>query len=65
MALSPTERVRELSRLVGMTIADEEITEVADRFDSLIRELDSLTQLDLSTVQPVTIFPEEREDAEL
>lgn len=65
MALSPTERVRELARLVGITIADEEITEVADRFGSLMRELESLTQLDLSTIQPVTIFPEEGEDAKL
>jgi len=65
MALSSTERVRELAQLVGITIADEEITEVADRFDSLLRELERLTQLDVSTVQPVTIFAEEREDAEL
>jgi Asp-tRNA(Asn)/Glu-tRNA(Gln) amidotransferase C subunit len=64
MAWSSTDRVRELARLVGITIADEEITEVADRFDSLMRELESLTQLDVSAVQPVTIFAEEREDAE-
>jgi Asp-tRNA(Asn)/Glu-tRNA(Gln) amidotransferase C subunit len=59
MALSKIERAQELARLVGMPIADEDIAEVADRFESLIRELESLTQLDLSTVQPVTIFPEE------
>lgn len=65
MALSSTERVRELAQLVGIPIADEEITEVADRFDSLMRELEGLTRLDVSTVQPVTIFAEEREDADL
>jgi hypothetical protein len=59
MALSKIERAQELARLVGMPIADEDIAEVADRFESLIQELESLTQLDLSTVQPVTIFPEE------
>jgi Asp-tRNA(Asn)/Glu-tRNA(Gln) amidotransferase C subunit len=59
MLLSKIERVQELARLVGIPIADEDIAEVADRFESLMRELESLNQLDLSTVQPVTIFPEE------
>lgn len=61
MALSKEERVRELAQLVGITIAEEEVTEVADRFDSLIRELDRLRDLDLSMVQPVTLFAEEDE----
>jgi hypothetical protein len=59
MALSKIERVQELARLVGIPIADEDIAEVADRFESLMHELESLNQLDLSAVQPVTIFPEE------
>jgi hypothetical protein len=59
MALSKEELVRELARLVGIPIATAEETEVADRFDSLLRELDGLTALDLSEIQPVTIFPEE------
>jgi DNA repair ATPase RecN len=59
MALSKEDRVRELARLVGIPIMGSEITEVADRFDSLLQELDQLTQLDLSDIQPVTIFPEE------
>ena len=59
MALSKEDRVRELARLVGIPIMASEITEVADRFDSLIQELDHLTQLNLSDIQPVTIFPEE------
>lgn len=59
MALSKEDRVRELARLVGIPIAESELSEVADRFDSLIEELARLTQLDLSAIQPVTIFPEE------
>jgi len=64
MALSKVERVQELARLVGIPIATEEINEVAERFDSLMRELDSLTQLDLSAMPPVPIFPEEVEDGQ-
>lgn len=59
MALSKEERVRELARLVGIPIMEEEVAEVADRFESLMGELDRLTQLDLSAIEPVTIFPEE------
>jgi hypothetical protein len=64
MALSKVERVQELARLVDIPIATEEINEVADRFDSLMWELASLTQLDLSGMQPVPIFPEEAEDGQ-
>ncbi len=59
MTLSKEDRVRELARLVGISIAESELSEVADRFDSLIEEMARLTQLDLSEIQPVTIFPEE------
>ncbi len=59
MALSKANRVRELARLVGITLAEEEVSEVGDRFESLILELDRLKELDLSDVQPVTIFPDE------
>jgi Asp-tRNA(Asn)/Glu-tRNA(Gln) amidotransferase C subunit len=59
MALSKEDRVRELARLVGIRIMEQEIAEVADRFESLIGELERLTRLDLSDIQPVTIFPEE------
>ena len=62
MALSKQERVRELARLVGITIVPQEETEVADRFDSLMRELEQLQELALSDIQPLTIFPEEDED---
>ena len=59
MALSKEDRVRELARLVDIPIMEAEIAEVADRFDSLLQELERLTQLDLTDIQPVTIFPEE------
>ena len=36
-----------------------EVAEVAERFESLMRELDRLTQLDLAHIQPVLVFPEE------
>lgn len=59
MALSKEDRVRELARLVGIPLMEHEISEVADRLDSLIAELDRLPQNDLVGIQPVTIFPEE------
>ncbi len=58
MALS-IDLVRELARLVGITLAEEEVAEVGNRFESLMLELDRLKELDLSDVQPVTIFPDE------
>jgi len=59
MALSKEERVRELARLVGIAIVPEEEAEVADRFESLMQELERLTDLDLAGIEPITIFPEE------
>ncbi len=51
--------IRELARLAGISIADEDVPEVTNRFSSLMDELERLKELDLSGVQPVTIFPEE------
>ena len=59
MTWSKEDRVRELARLVGIPIMEQELSEVADRFDSLIGELERLVPLDLADSQPVTIFPEE------
>ncbi len=59
MALSKEERVRELARLVGIPLMPEEETEVANRFETLIQELERLNELDLAGVEPITIFPEE------
>jgi Asp-tRNA(Asn)/Glu-tRNA(Gln) amidotransferase C subunit len=64
MAWAKEERVRELAQLVGIVIASEEETEVADRFASLMQELAQLTALDLDAIEPVTIFPEEEADGE-
>jgi Asp-tRNA(Asn)/Glu-tRNA(Gln) amidotransferase C subunit len=59
MTWSKEDRVRELARLVGIPITEQELSEVADRFESLIGELERLMPLDLADIQPVTIFPEE------
>ena len=59
MALSKEERCRELARLVGIPLMEAEVTEVAERFESLMRELEGLMQLDLAQIQPVLVFPEE------
>lgn len=59
MTWSKEDRVRELARLVGIPIMEQELSEVADRFESLIGELERLMPLDLADIQPATIFPEE------
>lgn len=57
--LSDEDRVRELARLAGISIPEDEVAEVASRFGSLMLELDRLSDLDLSDIQPVAIFPDE------
>ena len=59
MSLDKEERVRMLAGLVGITILEEEVSEVANRFDSLLQELERLKELDLTDIQPVVLFPEE------
>lgn len=59
MVLSKAERSLELARLVGIPLMEAEVAEVAERFESLMRELDRLTQLDLDHIQPVLVFPDE------
>ena len=51
--------VSELARLAGITIADDELDEVTNRFSSLMQELDRLKELDLANIHPVVIFPED------
>ena len=53
------DQVRQLAQLVGITIEQEDVAEVTNRFSSLMLELDRLSELDLSDIQPVIIFPEE------
>lgn len=62
MAISKEERVMELARLSGIRIAAEEAGEVADRLASVLREMETLNTLDLTGVQPVTVFPGEGND---
>lgn len=57
--LSDEDRVRELARLADIPIPEDEVAEVASRFGSLMLELDRLSNLDLSDIQPVAIFPDE------
>ena len=57
--ISDEERVRELARLSGIQIPEDEVAEVANRFGSLMLELDRLSSLDLADIQPVTVFPDE------
>ena len=59
MALSSEDRVRELAGLVGITISEDELSEVTNRFNSLVQELERLKELDLADIQPVMLFPEE------
>ena len=52
------EQVRKMADLVGISIDDSDLPEVANRFASLIQELDRLRDLDLEGLEPVTIFPD-------
>jgi Asp-tRNA(Asn)/Glu-tRNA(Gln) amidotransferase C subunit len=62
MVWSKVERVHELAQLAGIKIAEDEAGEVADRLESLVRELEKLSELDLAPIQPITVFPEEPAD---
>lgn len=57
--LSGEELVLELARLSGISIPDDEVAEVANRFSSLMLELDKISDLELSGIHPVSIFPDE------
>ena len=48
-----------LARLAGVEIPEDELAEVAARFGSLMLELGRLEDLDLSEVEPVSVFPDE------
>ncbi len=52
------EQVRKMADLVGIPIDDSELPEVANRFASLMQELDRLRDLDLEGIEPVAIFPD-------
>ena len=52
------EQVRKMADLVGVPIDDADLPEVANRFASLMQELDRLRDLDLEGIEPVSIFPD-------
>ena len=53
------EQVRKMADLVGISIDASDLPEVANRFASLMQELDRLRDLDLEGIEPVAIFPDE------
>ena len=56
---NPSEaQVKMLAELVGIPIDDADVPEVANRFASLMQELDRLRDLDLEGIEPVSIFPD-------
>ena len=57
------ERVIRLATVIGITVADEDMVEVANRLDSLLGELESLAALDLAGITPVPVFHDEDADA--
>ena len=56
-SISP-EQVQTLAALVGIPISDADLPEVANRFGSLMQELDRLKELDMDGIEPVAIFPD-------
>jgi hypothetical protein len=58
MNVSPEERVRELAEILGIPIANEDIYEVANRLDSLIKEMERLQDIKLSDAPPLIVFPD-------
>ena len=59
MTESMRDQVTGLAELVGIAISDEDLPEVTNRFQSLMTELNSLTDMDLSDIQPVSVFPDD------
>ena len=53
-----TAQVQTLAGLVGIPVADADLPEVANRFSSLMQELERLQDLDLDGIEPVAIFPD-------
>jgi hypothetical protein len=55
------DQIRALASLVGISITDQDLPEVTNRFLSLMAELNTLNELDLADIQPVSVFPDESE----
>ena len=58
MKESPEKRVSELAELLGIHIANEDIFEVANRLDSLIKEMQRLEDIKLPDAPPLIVFPD-------
>ena len=52
------EQVLMLAGLVGVPIDAGDLPEVANRFSSLMGELERLGDMDLEGIEPVAIFPD-------
>jgi Asp-tRNA(Asn)/Glu-tRNA(Gln) amidotransferase C subunit len=61
MTESTPDQIRALASLVGISITDQDLPEVTNRFLSLMAELNTLNELDLADIQPVSVFPDESE----
>ncbi len=53
-----TAQVKMLAGLVGVPVDDADLPEVANRFSSLMQELERLQDLDLEGIEPVSVFPD-------
>lgn len=62
MPLTKEERVLELARLSGVPVPSDLVGEVGNRLDSVLREMEKLSALDLDGIEPVVVFPEENDD---
>lgn len=52
MGLSPEDRVREAASVIGMPIPEQDVKEVAARFEALIQSFKSLNDLELQGELP-------------
>ena len=59
---STPDQIRALASLAGISITEQDLPEVSNRFQSLIAELNTLNELELADIQPVPVFPDESED---
>ena len=59
MTESTPDQIRALASLVGISISEQDLPEVTNRFQSLMAELNTLNELDLADIQPVSVFLDE------
>lgn len=62
MGLSPEDRVREAASVIGMPIPEQDVKEVAARFEALIQSFKSLNDLELQSELPYPTTLSEVED---